>query len=108
MSSYIPYVIVMAVVTYLIRMIPLTFFQKDIHNRFIQSFLFYVPYAVLGAMSFPAIFTSAGTHDYQIVASCIGCAISLLLAYRGKSLLVVALVACASVYIVTLIAKGFL
>ena len=50
MTEYLPYILVMAVVTYLIRMLPLTFFQKEIKSPFIKSFLFYVPYAVLGAM----------------------------------------------------------
>lgn len=99
MSNYIPYILVMAGVTYLIRMIPLTFFQKEIHNKFIKSFLFYVPYAVLGAMTFPAIFTSAGTSSSQILASCVGCIAALVLAYKGKSLIMVALVACIVVYI---------
>ena len=49
MTEYLPYILVMAVVTYLIRMLPLTFFQKEIRSPFIKSFLFYVPYAVLGA-----------------------------------------------------------
>ena len=60
MTEYLPYILVMAVVTYLIRMLPLTFFQKEIRSPFIKSFLFYVPYAVLGAMTFPAIFTANG------------------------------------------------
>ena len=61
MNNYLPYMVVMALVTYLIRMVPLTFFQKEIKSPFIKSFLFYVPYAVLGAMTFPAIFTSGGS-----------------------------------------------
>ena len=103
MTNYLPYIVVMAIVTYLIRMIPLTFFQKEIHNKFMKSFLFYVPYAVLGAMTFPAIFTSAGSEPTQILASCLGCACALYLAYRGKSLICVAIVACVVVYITTLI-----
>ena len=107
MSEYLPYILVMALVTYLIRMIPLTLFQKEIHNKFIQSFLFYVPYAVLGAMTFPAIFTSGGSETYQIFASMIGCGVALLLSYKGKGLLVVAIAACICVYIVSLLLKGF-
>lgn len=103
MFEYIPYILVMSIVTYLIRMVPLTFFQKEIKSRFIQSFLFYVPYAVLGAMTFPAIFTSAGTDNSQIIASCLGCAAALFLAYRGKSLLIVAIAACVVVYITDMI-----
>lgn len=100
MFEYIPYILVMSIVTYLIRMIPLTFFTKEIKSQFIQSFLFYVPYAVLGAMTFPAIFTSTGTSNVAIFASCIGCLCALFLSYKGKSLLTVAIVACAVVYLV--------
>ena len=50
------YITVMAFVTYLIRVIPLTFFRKKIENPYIQSFLYYVPYTCLTAMTFPAIF----------------------------------------------------
>lgn len=102
MLSYLPYILVMSAVTYLIRMIPLTFFQKEIKNNFIQSFLFYVPYAVLGAMTFPAIFTAAGESYTGIISSCIGCACAVFLAYKGKSLLTVAIAACIVVYIMQL------
>ena len=56
--SLIFYTLVMAGVTYLLRAAPILIFQKKIENPFIQSFLFYVPYAVLAAMTFPAILTS--------------------------------------------------
>lgn len=95
MSEYLPYVIVMAGVTYAIRMLPLTFFQKDIQSKFVKSFLFYVPYAVLGAMTFPAIFTSGGS----LFASCMGTLCGLFLAYKGKGLLSVAVAACVVVYL---------
>lgn len=99
MVNYFPYIIVMAVVTYLIRMIPLTFFQKEIKSPFIKSFLFYVPYAVLGAMTFPAIFTAGG----NVIPSILGCATGLVLAYYNKSLLTVAAVACVVVYVADLL-----
>lgn len=95
MSFYVPYILVMAIVTYLIRMLPLTLYQKEIKNRFIRSFLFYVPYAVLGAMTFPAIFTAGG----ELLPSLIGTMIAMLLAYQNKGLVTVALAACASVYL---------
>lgn len=95
MSDYFPYIAVMAVVTYLIRMIPLTAFQKEIKSTYIKSFLFYVPYAVLGAMTFPAIFTSGGA----LLPSLVGTAVAILLAYKGKGLLSVALAACVALYI---------
>ena len=99
MSKYLPYIVVMALVTYLIRMLPLTFFQKDIQSPFLRSFLFYVPYAVLGAMSFPAIFTSTG----NVWSSCIGCIAAFILAWKGKGLLTVAVVACLAAYLAGLL-----
>ena len=54
-STMLIYIAVMAIVTYLVRMLPLVFMKKKIENRFIKSFLYYVPYAVLAAMTFPAI-----------------------------------------------------
>lgn len=101
MSNYIPYMVIMAVVTYLIRMLPLTFFQKEIKSTFVKSFLFYVPYAVLGAMTFPAIFTSSG----NTIASIAGTLVAILLAYKGKGLLSVAVAACIVVYIVTVLCE---
>lgn len=103
MSEYFPYIIVMALVTYLIRMLPLTCFQKEIQSTFFKSFLFYVPYAVLGAMSFPAIFTSGG----ELFPSLVGTFVAIFLAYRGKGLVSVALAACVSVYLVHLLTSIF-
>lgn len=95
MNPYIGYILIMAIVTYLIRMLPIATFQKEIKSPFIKSFLFYVPYAVLGAMSFPAIFTAGG----EFLPSTLGCIIALYLAYKGKGLLTVALSACLVVFI---------
>lgn len=92
------YMIIMALVTYLIRMLPITIFQKEIHNIYIKSFLYYVPYAVLGAMTFPAIFNST-THFASSIA---GCIIALYLAYKEKGLITVAVVACIVAYIIEL------
>ena len=90
MINYIPYLFAMAAMTYLIRALPLTLFRKEIHHVYIRSFLYYVPYAVLSAMTFPAIFFVS----QSIVVSTIATIVALILAYRGKSLLTVALVAC--------------
>ncbi len=92
------YIAVMAAVTYLIRMLPLAVFQKKIKNRFIRSFLFYIPYAVLGAMTFPAILYATGSM-YSAIA---GFVVALLLAFLEKSLLTVALCSCAAVFLVEL------
>ena len=99
MNDLIKYMIVMAVVTSLIRSIPLLFFRRRINNVYVRSFLYYVPYAVLGSMTFPAIFTSGGA----LLPSCAGCAVAVVLAYREKSLLTVALAASVAVYLTSLL-----
>lgn len=96
------YILVMAVVTYLIRMLPLTLIRKKIKNRFICSFLYYVPYATLAAMTFPAILYSTATPYSAIL----GFAAALLLAYKEKSLIAVACTACAVVFVAELIFSG--
>ena len=93
------YIFVMAAVTYLIRMLPLTLIQKEIKNTFIKSFLYYVPYVTLAAMTFPAIL-SATANVWSATA---GFIVALILAYRGKSLIQVSLLACVSVFIIELI-----
>ena len=86
------YILVMAGVTYLIRMLPLTLSKKEITSNYIKSFLYYVPYACLAAMTFPAIL-HATASIYSALAGLVTAA------YRGKSLLIVALAACAAVFI---------
>ena len=87
------YIATMALTTYLIRVLPLTIFRKPIKSRFIKSFLHYVPYACLTAMTFPAILTSTAT----ILSGAAALIIAVILAYRGKSLLTVSLAASAAV-----------
>lgn len=89
------YIAVMAGVTYLVRMLPFTLFRRKIRSRFLKSFLFYIPYAVLSAMPFPAIFYSTG----NIVTAAAGTAAALILSYFKKPLIVVALAAAAVSYI---------
>lgn len=89
------YILVMAGTTYLIRMIPLAFTKKEITSPFFKSFLYYVPYACLAAMTFPAILTSTSS----IISAAVGFAAALFLAYREKSLLTVALFACGAVFV---------
>ena len=60
--SIVLYITVMALVTYIVRMFPLTFFRRKIKSRFLKSFLFYIPYAILSAMTIPAIFYSTGSE----------------------------------------------
>ena len=89
---------IMAGMTYLIRVIPMAVFRKKITNRFVRSFLSYVPYAVLSAMTFPAIFYSTGS----VASAAAGCAAALALAYWNKGLLTVALGSAAAVLLAQL------
>ena len=95
MSIYI-YVLVMAVTTYLIRAIPLTLLKKPIQNRFVRSFLHYVPTACLTAMTFPAILY-ATDHIWSGAA---GLAVGVVLALKNKSLIIVAVASCAATFLV--------
>ncbi len=88
----------MAVVTYLIRMIPLTVFQKKIKNIWLRSFLYYVPYACLTAMTVPAVFYATDSF----VSACAGVAVAVVLAYCRRSLVTVAAGACIAVFLVSL------
>ncbi len=92
-------VLAMAVTTYLIRLIPMILFKKKIKNRFINSLLYYIPYAVLSAMTFPAIIFSSG----HVVSAAVGTAVALLSAFMKRSLVTTALLASASVFIAELI-----
>ena len=94
-AEFIPYLLVMAGVTYLIRMIPLTLIREKIKNKFIVSFLYYVPYAVLSAMVVPAIFFASG----NIVTAAVGFAVAVATAIFSKSLVIVASCSCVSVLI---------
>ena len=92
-------IIVMALTTYVIRMLPMAIFRKKITNIRVRSFLYYVPYAVLAAMTFPAIFSSTGTT----VSAIAGCVAAMLLAYFKRGLLTVAVGAAAVVFVVQLL-----
>ena len=97
------YIAVMAGVTYLIRMLPFVIFRKKIESKFIKDLLYYVPYAVLGAMTIPAVFYST----CSIISAVAGLVVAVILAFRNKSLITVAVAACVAAYaadwIVTLI-----
>ncbi len=94
-----PYLAVMAGVTYLIRMLPFTLFRREIKSRFLRGFLAYIPYAVLGAMTFPGIFYATSS----LPAALAGTAIALVLAFFRRSLLIVALGASGGALIVELL-----
>ncbi len=87
---------VIALVTYLTRAVPLTLFRKEIRNPYIRAFLEYIPYAVLGAMTLPDILFSTAS----VWSAAAGLVVAMILAYREKNLLTVALSACAVVFVV--------
>ena len=93
------YLVVMALVTYLIRMVPYTLFRKEIKSVFFRSFLAYVPYAVLGAMTFPSIFFATSSLPSAIA----GTVVALILAFFRRSLLTVAVGAAGTALAVELV-----
>ena len=92
-------IIIMALVTYIPRALPLALFNKKIENRFIKSFLFYVPYAVLAAMTFPFILYFV---DEMWIAA-IGTVVALILAFFKQKLIIVALISVLVVFVLLLI-----
>lgn len=97
-NTYI-YILVMALVTYLIRMLPMVLIQTEIKNTFIKSFLYYVPYVALAAMTFPAILSSTA----NVTSALAGFAVAIYLSYKEKSLTTVAIGACLVVFLVELV-----
>lgn len=93
------YIAVMALVTYAVRMVPFVVFRKKLKSKFLKDFLYYVPYAVLGAMTIPAIFYSTG----NIASAAAGCIAAMLLAFKNKSLLTVAAAACGAAFVTDLV-----
>ena len=89
------YIFIMAGVTYLIRVLPLTLVRREIKNVYIRSFLYYVPYVTLSVMTFPAILDATGSQLAGLMALIVGMA----LAWRGASLFKVAIACCAVVFI---------
>ena len=83
-------ILTMALVTYLVRMLPLAAIRRKITSPFVLSFLYYVPYAVLTAMTIPGIFFSTGS----VLTACVGFAAALIAALFNRGLLIVALSAC--------------
>lgn len=92
-------VLLMALVTYLPRVLPISVFRKEIKSKYIKSFLHYVPYAVLGALTFPDIINSTGNYRTALF----GTVVAIILANMGKSLVLVALGA-----IITVLVTGML
>lgn len=92
-------ILIMALVTYLPRVLPITLFRGRIRSRYVRTFLDYTPYAVLGALTFPDIFYSTG----NMVSAAVGTAVALILAYFRRGLVVVALGAILAVYLTQLL-----
>lgn len=95
----IAYIGVMAGVTYLVRMLPFVIFRKKIKSKFVKDFLYYVPYAVLGAMTIPAVLYSTGS----VISAVAGLIAAAALAFKNKSLLTVAAAACITAFAVEMI-----
>lgn len=93
-TRFFVYLICMAGITYLIRMIPFVLFKKEIKNKYVLSFLHYIPYAVLSVMTIPAIFSSTD----NIWSAVAGTVAAVVLALMEKSLLTVAFVSCVVVF----------
>ena len=89
----------MAGITYVIRMIPLVFFRKKIHSKYILSVLYYIPYAVLSAMTFPYILYSTGNTPQSFYTALIGTVVAIIASVSKKSLLTVAILSCLAVLI---------
>lgn len=97
--NYWIYLFIMFAVTYLTRVLPLLIFKKRIQNLFIRSFLAYIPYAILAAMTFPAVFFAVD----NVLAAAAGVAAAIIVALLGKSLFTVAVSASIVVYILLLV-----
>ncbi len=98
-NQFFIYLLILALSTYLIRAIPFSLISKKINNRFINSFLCYIPYTVLASMTFPAALYVTGS----ILSAAVGLAVSLVVALKCKSITLIALIACVSALIVDLL-----
>ena len=92
------YILVMAGVTYLIRLLPLTLIRKEIKNPFIRSFLYYVPYVTLSVMTFPAILSATASF----LSAFVGFIVAIIVAWKDGSLVKVAVAACVAVFLIEL------
>ncbi|KEF39228.1 putative membrane protein [Schinkia azotoformans MEV2011] len=97
-ASVVLYILMMATVTYIIRVLPLTLIRKEIKNTFIKSFLYYVPYVTLAVMIFPAILNATASQWSALI----GFVVAIILAYLGGSLIKVSILSCLAVFVVEL------
>lgn len=100
-TSFWLYILVSAGITYLIRMLPLVLIKKRVKNKYILSFLYYMPFSVLTVMTVPAIFYSTS----NMISAFVGFISALLLSFKGKSLVMVAAFSCITVLITEYILK---
>lgn len=96
MKDFWIYLLILAGSTYLIRAIPFAALRKKITNRYVRSFLYYIPYSVLAAMTLPAALYATG----NIISGAAGLLVGGIFAYRGKSLTVVAVISCVTAFVV--------
>lgn len=96
--SNLSYILLVALVTYLLRALPLTLIRKPIRSRFIRSFLYYVPYVTLAVMTFPAMVQSTSAP----LAGAIAMAVAIALAFMRQKLLTVSVSVCAVVFVLEL------
>ena len=97
-NAYI-YIFIMAGVSYLIRVLPLTLIRREIKSRFIRSFLYYVPYVTLSVMTFPAIVQATDSP----IAGALALVVGAVAAWFGRSLFTVAVLACVTVFLTELV-----
>ena len=96
MTDFWIYLLILSGSTYLIRVIPFVAVKKNITNKYVKSFLYYIPFSVLVAMTIPDAFYATG----HILSSVVGLIIGGIFAYRGKGLTLVAIISCVSAFIV--------
>ena len=97
------YILIMAAVSYLIRVLPLTLIRRQIRNRVLRSFLYYVPYVTLAVMTFPAILGSLDAPFLELLPGLVALALGVVLAWLGAGLFPVAAACCAAVFLVQLL-----
>ena len=98
MNDFWIYLLILAGSTYLIRAVPFALMQKKVKNRAIRSFLYYIPYAVLAAMTLPAALYATG----NVISGVAGLLVGGFFAYKGKGLTIVAVISCMSAFIIEL------
>lgn len=95
MSDFLIYLLILSGSTYLIRAVPFVAVKKEITNKYVRSFLHYIPFAVLSAMTIPHAFTATG----HIISSICGLIVGGIFAYRGKGLTFVAITSCIAAFL---------